>query len=333
MASLQDIKGRIASVQSTLKITSAMKMVASAKLHKTQNESVAFTGYSSRLSAMVSTLRAATAGKVESPLMVPHEGRGKAIVVAMASDMSLCGAFNHNAVRLLETTVAGLLGKGSAGAGTGAGKHGKGNNAAGGEGNGNAAAGKGGNDDSTCCFGSVEVIPVGNKMAAAAVKLGYDVKDDLEQDALGDYLIEEYISGRADAVILLYHHFYSVGSQKPVKQQLLPFEFEESHRDGGAAGVSAPAPHASVPELNDDYIFEPSAQELLQQVVPYCVKTKVRAALLDNTLSEHAARMVAMQTATDNAKELLDELRLNYNKQRQQAITAELADIASSTLQ
>ena len=331
MASLQDIKGRIASVQSTLKITSAMKMVASAKLHKTQNESVAFTGYSSRLSAMVSTLRAATAGKVESPLMVPHEGRGKAIVVAMASDMSLCGAFNHNAVRLLETTVAGLLGKGSAGAGTGAGEHGKGNNAAGGEGNGNAAAGKGGNDDSTCCFGSVEVIPVGNKMAAAAVKLGYEVKDDLPVEDLGDYLIEEYLSGRADEVVLLYHHFLSVGSQKPICVQLLPFVFEDSSASGRNAGESGKP--AVVPELRDDYIFEPSAYELLQQVVPYCVKTKVRAAILDNTLSEHAARMVAMQTATDNAKELLDELRLNYNKQRQQAITAELADIASSTLQ
>ena len=296
MASLQDIKGRIASVQSTLKITSAMKMVASAKLHKTQNESVAFTGYSSRLSAMVSTLMAATAGKVESPLMVPHGGRGKAIVVAMASDMSLCGAFNHNAVKLLESTVAGLFGKGSA-----------------------------------CCFESVEVIPVGNKMAAAAAKLGYDVKDDLEQEVLGDYLIEEYLSGRADEVILLYHHFYSVGSQKPVCVQLLPFVFEDSSASGRNAGESGKP--AVVPELRDDYIFEPSAQELLQQVVPYCVKTKVRAAILENTLSEHAARMVAMQTATDNAKELLDELRLNYNKQRQQAITAELADIASSTLQ
>ncbi len=300
MASLQDIKGRIASVQSTLKITSAMKMVASAKLHKTQNESVAFTGYSSRLSAMVSTLMAATAGKVESPLMVPHEGRGKVIVVAMASDMSLCGAFNHNAVRLLETTVAGLLGKG-------------------------------GEDDSTSHYGSVEIIPVGNKMAVAAAKLGYQVKSDVSSDDLGGYLIDEYLSGRADKVLLLYHHFLSVGSQKPVCEQLLPFAFEDG---AGSSDASSGAVKASATFVeNSDYIFEPSAEVLLQQVVPYCVKTKVRAAILDNTLSEHAARMVAMQTATDNAKELLDELRLNYNKQRQQAITAELADIASSTLQ
>lgn len=285
MASLQDIKGRIASVQSTLKITSAMKMVASAKLHKTQNESVAFTGYSSRLSAMVSTLRGATAGKVESPLMVPHPAKGKAIVVAMASDMSLCGAFNHNASRLLETTVKGLLESG---------------------------------------YSAVEVIPVGNKMVVAASKLGYALKEGLAPDDLGGYLIDEYVSGRADEVVMVYHHFLSVGSQKPVCEQLLPFVFDEENGGEGTVG--------KIQQMQEDYIFEPSAYELLQQMVPYCVKTKVRAALLDNTLSEHAARMVAMQTATDNAKELLDELRLNYNKQRQQAITAELADIASSTL-
>ncbi len=296
MASLQDIKGRIASVQSTLKITSAMKMVASAKLHKTQNESVAFTGYSSRLSAMVSTLMAATAGKVESPLMVPHEGRGKAIVVAMASDMSLCGAFNHNAIRLLETTVAQLREQG---------------------------------------FESVEVVPVGNKMAAAALKLGYPIKRDFGLDELGVYLIEEYLSGDADEVVMLYHHFVSVGSQKPVQEKLLPFVFEETAGSGGSgdSGGSGAGFASAAYSVQDDYIFEPSAADLLQQMVPYCVKTKVRAAILDNTLSEHAARMVAMQTATDNAKELLDELRLNYNKQRQQAITAELADIASSALQ
>jgi F-type H+-transporting ATPase subunit gamma len=246
---------------------------------------------------MVSTLMAATAGKVESPLMVPHEGRGKVIVVAMASDMSLCGAFNHNAVRLLETTVAGLLGKDE-------------------------------EYDSLSHFGSVEIIPVGNKMAVAAAKLGYQVKNDVSSDDLGGYLIDEYLSGRADKVLLLYHHFLSVGSQKPVCEQLLPFAFQDS-----TGSSSADVKTSDTFVENSDYIFEPSAEVLLQQVVPYCVKTKVRAAILDNTLSEHAARMVAMQTATDNAKELLDELRLNYNKQRQQAITAELADIASSTLQ
>lgn len=276
MAALQDIKARIASVQSTLKITSAMKMVASAKLHKTQNESLAFNEYSGRLSAMVSTLLTATAGKVESPLMCAHEGKGRAIVVAMASDMSLCGAFNHNAVRLLEDTMKKLR--------------------------------EGG-------YERITVVPVGNKMVQAVAKLGYEVESSLTPDNLGDYLISEYVEGKADEVLLLYHHFLSVGSQKPVAQQLLPFAFEES----GASAVS------------DDYIFEPSAAELMNSVVPYCVKTKVRAAVLDNTISEHAARMVAMQTATDNAKELLDELKLTYNKRRQQAITDELADIASNS--
>ena len=253
-----------------------MKMVASAKLHKTQNESLAFNEYSGRLSSMVSTLLAVTEGKVESSLMVPHGTKGRAIVVAMASDMSLCGAFNHNAVRLLEETMLKLKEEG---------------------------------------YERVTVVPVGNKMAQAVSKLGYDAETSITPDNIGDYLISEYIGGMADEVLLLYHHFLSVGTQKPQVQQLLPFAFEE-----GAAGA-----------VTDDYIFEPSAQELMNSVVPYCVKTKVTAALLDNTISEHAARMVAMQTATDNAKELLDELKLTYNKRRQQAITDELADIASNS--
>ena len=274
MASLQDIKGRIASVQSTLKITSAMKMVASAKLHKTQSEAVAFTEYSSRLSNMVSTLRSVTAEKVDSPLMEEHNKKERAIIVAMASDMSLCGAFNHNAIKLLEESMKHLQELG---------------------------------------YENITVIPVGNKIGVAASKLGYDIKNIPPQE-VGEYLINEYEDGKADEVFLLYHHFCSVGSQKPTVQKLLPFVFENEQ-----STVST-----------EDYIFEPSAANLLTIVVPYCVKTKVKAAILDNTISEHAARMVAMQTATDNAKDLLDELRLNYNKQRQQAITAELADIASN---
>ena len=273
MASLQDIKGRIASVQSTLKITSAMKMVASAKLHKTQSESIAFNEYSRRLSTIVSTLRSA-AEEADSPLMVGHDKKERAIVVAMASDMSLCGAFNHNAVKLLEESMMHLQEKG---------------------------------------YGHITVIPVGNKMGVAASKLGYDVKN-LSPQEIGEYVIDEYEKSRADEVLLLYHHFCSVGSQKPTVEGLLPYVFENEKET-----LSAEA-----------YIFEPSAATLLTTVVPYCVKTRVKAAILDNTISEHAARMVAMQTATDNAKDLLDELRLNYNKQRQQAITAELADIASN---
>ncbi len=275
MASLQEIKGRIASVQSTLKITSAMKMVASAKLHKTQNEALAFAGYSSRLSAMVSTLRSAVSEKVDSPLMELHSKKERAIIVAMASDMSLCGAFNHNAIKLLEKCAQNLRNSG---------------------------------------YAHITVLPVGNKMAAAASKLGYESKV-LSPEEIGRYIIDEYELGNADEVVLLYHHFLSVGSQKPVFETVLPFAFEQQGQEASSA---------------EDYIFEPSAEALMLTVVPYCVKTKVKAAIFDNTISEHAARMVAMQTATDNAKDLLDELRLTYNKQRQQAITAELADIASN---
>ena len=284
MASLKEIKGRIASVQSTLKITSAMKMVSSAKLHKVQGAALSFAEYESRVSAMVATLRSAT--EVCSPLVVPHTATKRAILVALSSDTSLCGGFNASAIKTATEVAARLREEG---------------------------------------FERVEVVAIGEKMVAAMTKSGVDMCRDFPT-SVGDYdygqvsrltewLIEEYASERVDRVEVAYHHFHSMGRQVPTADRLLPVAVERFEVDAKVADA--------------DYIFEPSAEELMSNLVPYAVKIQMYEILLDNTTSEHAARTVAMQTASDNANDLLDELRLTYNKRRQQAITDELADITS----
>lgn len=284
MASLKEIKGRIASVQSTLKITSAMKMVASAKLHKVQGAAASFAEYEQRLSAMVATLRATA--EVRSPLVEPHSATRRAILVALASDTSLCGGFNASAIKSAHEAVERLRSEG---------------------------------------FEQVEVVPIGVKMAAAMAKSGYEVSGDFPT-SVGDYayedvarlaewLMEEYCAERVDRVEVAYHHFHSMGRQVATVDCLLPIAAERFAVEERVADA--------------DYIFEPSAEALMSSLVPYAVKTQMYEILLDNTTSEHAARTVAMQTASDNANDLLDELRLTYNKRRQQAITDELADITS----
>lgn len=274
MAALQEIKGRIASVQSTLKITSAMKMVASAKLHKTQSAAEALAAYSSRMAGMMTTLYISAEGKCDSELTTPHQVCKSVTVVALSSDMSLCGGFNSAAIRMLDNTLQRLKAEG---------------------------------------VEQITIIPIGEKMRVAATNSGFIVKR-VEVGTLADFLIEQYISGRTDEVLFIYHHFRSIGRQEPKEEQLLPFVLQ---------------PTQAEPEMID-YIFEPKPMDMLCKVVPYCIRTRVQSIMLDNAASEHAARMVAMQTATDNAQELLDTLRLTYNKRRQQAITDELADITPS---
>ncbi|MBQ8807285.1 MAG: ATP synthase F1 subunit gamma [Bacteroidaceae bacterium] len=274
MAALQEIKGRIASVQSTLKITSAMKMVASAKLHKTQSAAEALAAYSFRMAGMMTTLYISAEGRCDSELTTPHQVCKSVTVVAMSSDMSLCGGFNSATIRMLDNTLQRLKAEG---------------------------------------VEQITIIPIGEKMRVAATNSGFIVKR-VEVGTLADFLIEQYISGRTDEELFIYHHFRSIGRQEPKEEQLLPFVLQ---------------PTQAEPEMID-YIFEPKPMDMLCKVVPYCIRTRVQSIMLDNAASEHAARMVAMQTAADNAQELLDTLRLTYNKQRQQAITDELADITPS---
>ena len=285
MAALKEIKARIASVNNTLKITSAMKMVASAKLHRVQSAAAALAEYDKRLRGIAAALGGAAAKKVSSPWLVPHEKRDHAVVIVFSSDGSLCGGFNNNVIRALQHGVEELLRDG---------------------------------------YAAVTVYPIGEKVAQATVKAGFQVCDDFRTLAseaqygrcaeLADRMMAEYREGKVDSVMLLYNHFFSMGRQAPEQSRFLPMEL----------------PQAAAAEAAPDFIYEPGAAELMTQLLPYTLRTRLYEVLLDSSVAEHAARMIAMQTATDNATELLDELRLTYNKRRQQAITDELADITQA---
>ena len=309
MASLREIKDRIGSVRSTLKITSAMKLVASAKLRKAQRAIEALRPYErtlaevlaavgptgtpssrrpSSLSAIAETGFGATNPAAAEPSTegIPAgDNKGtpnrtpKTAIVAIASNSSLCGGFNANAARLALETIR-------------------------------------------ACEGDVEVSPLGRKMAEALKRAGYTTDQDYndlvghpsyeKSAALARSLSERFQAGELSRVVLVYNRFRSASSQEPVAEEYLPF----------AAPVIL-----SESEGPEDYILEPDAEALVAQLLPQVMLLKFHAAVLDSAAAEQAARTLAMQTASDNAEDLLGELTLEYNKGRQQKITAEILDL------
>ena len=320
MPSLKEIKGRIASVKSTRKITSAMKMVASSKLHHAQVAIQNMLPYETMLEHILKSFLAAEA---EAQTIFDQERPVKRVaLVVFSSNSSLCGGFNANVIKLMQRTVEAYteeLGQ-----------------------------------------GSVEVYAVGRKVNEKARKLGYDVKG--EYASLIDHpsvqpcidmameLGKKFMNGEIDCVELIYHHFKSAGSQILTRKTFLPIDIEseldrDHERDLTTNIVTKKAQdylkknrrkkeaeNEEVKPLNDNFIVEPDMDTLLSQLIPKLAHLMLYTALLDSVASEHAARMVAMQTATDNADELLRQLNLQYNKSRQQAITSELLDIVGGTV-
>ena len=290
MPSLKEIKGRIGSVQSTLKITSAMKLVASTKLRKAQQTIEGMRPYERTLQGMLDHLVASGAKVSGEYTRTPAAGMdapGQRIaLIAFASNSSLCGAFNANAVRLTLETIRSY-----------------------------------GDAD-------VTVYSVGRKMADSMRKAGWPSPADYQKLAdkpayapaaeLAEKLMEDFRAGRLDRIDLVYNHFVSSGKQVPVRETLLPM------------GDVIPC---EAKESDIDYILEPSASALLADLLPKSLRLKFYTALLDSNASEHAARTVAMQTATDNGEDLLQELTLQYNKSRQQKITSEILDLAGGSQQ
>ena len=292
MPSLKEIKGRIGSVQSTLKITSAMKLVASAKLRKAQQTIEGMRPYERKLQGMLDHLVASGAKVSGEYTRTPAEGAPKQRIalVAFASNSSLCGAFNANAMRLTLETIRSY-----------------------------------GDAD-------VTVYSIGRKMADSMRKAGHPSPADYQKLAdkpsyapaaeLAEKLMADFLAGRLDRIDLVYNHFVSSGKQVPVRETLLPMS---SAISSGAEG--------EVEKSEIDYILEPSASALLADLLPKSLRLKFYTALLDSNASEHAARTVAMQTATDNGEDLLQELTLQYNKSRQQKITSEILDLAGGSQQ
>ena len=279
MAALREIKDRISSVRSTLKITSAMKLVASAKLRKAQQAVEAMVPYQKELSRVLEEVRA-VAGK--SGEAVPAPETGKVAVVCVSSNSSLCGAFNGNVIRKA-LSVLGEYG------------------------------------------GDADVYAVGKKMAERLRKEGYVPVGDYnylvaspgyaEASQFAQKLIDSYDSGVYSKVVLVYTHFVSASRQVVKVETYLPFVLDDT---AGSEAV----------DFESKYIMEPSARQIAEAIMPQVMRLKVYTVLLDSLASEHAARTVAMQAATDNGKELLDELTLEYNKGRQGKITSEILDLA-----
>ena len=290
MPSLKEIKGRITSVGGTLKITSAMKLVASAKLHKAQAAIEGALPYQQQLEGI---MRMAVSGEVRHPLCTPHAEKKTVALVSIASNTSLCGGYNAGVIR---QTVAALEQYREEGL-------------------------------------HVRLITMGRKPDQELVKwakgqgswlsLERDYVERGDKPAYADAsqlalsLADDFLGGRLDGVELIYMHFKNTASQVLTREALLPLSLNV-----GEAGEEASA-----------NIMEPSREALLQALVPDALAMKMYTVMLDAQAAEHAARTVAIQTATDNANELLDELRIQYNKGRQAAITSELLDIVGGSMQ
>lgn len=290
MASLKEVKNRISSVKSTRQITSAMKMVASAKLHKAQERVENMLPYQQKLNEILTNFLR-TDATFESPYTDVRPLLKVAIVV-FSSNSSLCGAYNSNVVKMLEYSLANYQSLGKE---------------------------------------NIMIYPVGKKVEEAVTKLGYlpqgsyqvmaDKPSYVEAYKLAGKLMEEFVEKRIDHVELIYHHFKSMGSQVLLRENYLPIDLIQVAEEA-AENVSENAPH-----FNNDYIVEPSVGELIAELLPKVLSQKIFTVLLDSNTSEHAARTLAMQLATDNANELIQDLTKQYNKSRQQAITNELLDI------
>ena len=320
MPSLKEIKGRIASVNSTRKITSAMKMVASSKLHHAQVAIQNMLPYETMLEHILKSFLAAEA---EAQTVYDQERPVKRVaLVVFSSNSSLCGGFNANVIRLMTNTVNMLTQELGA--------------------------------------ANVEIYPIGRKVAEKAQKLGYNVKGDyaamVDKPNVKDCidlameLGKRFANGEIDKVELIYHHFKSAGSQILTLKTFLPIdlesELERDHERDLTLNIATKEAQEylkknrrrrqveteEVQPLHDNFIVEPDMQTVLSQLIPKLAHLMIYTALLDSVASEHAARMVAMQTATDNADELLRQLNLQYNKSRQQAITSELLDIVGGSV-
>ncbi len=274
-----------------------MKMVASAKLHKAQGAIENMLPYQRKLNKILTNFLSADL-PVESPYVKEREVKRVAIV-AFSSNTSLCGAFNANVIKMLLQTVG---------------------------------------EYRTLGQDNILIFPVGKKVDEAVKRMGFQPQETSptlsdkptyqEAADLAHHLMEMYVSGEVDRVEIIYHHFKSMGLQILLRETYLPIDLthvineEEEPNKEGVEGH----------EIANDYIIEPNAEELIANLIPTVLSQKLFTAAVDSNTSEHAARTLAMQVATDNANELIQDLTKQYNKSRQQAITNELLDIVGGSM-
>ncbi|GAA4109956.1 ATP synthase F1 subunit gamma [Aquimarina addita] len=277
MANLKELRSRITSVSSTMQITSAMKMVSAAKLNKAQVAITAMRPYSDKLTELLQSLSASLEGDSASVYSEEREVN-KVLVVAIASNRGLAGAFNTNIIKasrdLYENTYAGK---------------------------------------------QVDFVTIGKKVddiiskTHTVIANKNEVYDELTFSnvaAIAEELMGLFSNGSYDKIVIVYNKFKNAATQDVTIEQFLPI-----------------LPIAGDANVNLDYIFEPSKEEIVEELIPKSLKTQLYKGIRDSFASEHGARMTAMHKATDNATELRDALKLSYNKARQASITNEILEI------
>jgi F-type H+-transporting ATPase subunit gamma len=287
MAGMKEIRGKIKSVQNTRKITKAMEMVAASKMRRAQERMRAARPYADKVRDIAAHMSRANP-EYRHPFMVSNEGAKAAGIILVTTDKGLCGGMNTNVLRASLQKFKELEGQGK----------------------------------------TIEATAIGTKGLGFLNRLRAKVVSNVVH--LGDtphlekligavkVQLDLYSEGKVSAVYLAYTRFVNTMKQEPVIEQLLPLsadQFERKDEDG------------TTPSTQWDYIYEPDAQAVVDELLVRYVEALVYQAVAENMASEQSARMVAMKAASDNAKQVINELQLVYNKSRQAAITKELSEI------
>ncbi len=309
MASLKEIRARITSVASTQKITSAMKMVSAAKLKKTEGITTRFLPYKNKLSEALSNYLGSLEGEVSIPL-AEHREVKRVALMAFSSSSGLCGVYNSSVCKLFKQVYDGYA------------------ESLGAENVMVFLVGKKVND-----YAKKFGIKVEKQYAPLAESMSYDLAMEIS-----DKMVELFLSKKVDRVELVFNHFKNAGVQVPQREVVLPLMTDTRLRDYGTAGRENPrSPEVpkSRSQINEtggeaktfDYIVEPDKETFVNDLIPKVIRTNFYSIMLDTLTAEHAARMTAMHIASDNADQLSQELKIQYNKARQNVITNELIDI------
>ncbi|MEO6750214.1 MAG: ATP synthase F1 subunit gamma [Chthoniobacteraceae bacterium] len=291
-ANTRDIRRRIKSVKNTSQITKAMQMVAASKMRKAQQRALNGRPYAEELAKILAALAQAGGSADLHPLLQERKEVKRELVLVISTDKGLCGALNTNLLRELHKF-----------------------------------------DAATTTF-----VAIGRKGAQYLGRLKRDLAAEfelkeaftfLECKQASKFCIEKFISGDVDKVTVAFTDFVSTLRQEPTLKVILPvqnFELAELH------GTHAEAKKTEAAANTTEYLFEPSAGGVLEHLVPHYVHFAVYQMVLESRASEHSARMVAMKNATDNAKQLIKDLTLEYNKVRQAGITTELLEITTAQM-
>lgn len=283
MASLKEVRNRITSVNSTMQITKAMKMVAAAKLRRAQDRIIQMRPYAKKLNELIAQVSQGTEVGASSPYTQVREVKN-VLIVMVTSDRGLCGAFNTNvikaAVAFINENYPVQLEKGNVSV---------------------LSLGKKGSEAFTR-----RGIKVDNEFTDIFQRLSFDTAKEAAEKVMA-----AFAEGTYDEVVLVYNEFKNVATQIIRTEKILPLVSEETEEKTS----------------NTDYIFEPSEEEIILELIPKAIKLSVFKAVLDSNASEHGARMTAMDKATENGGELLKALKIEYNRSRQAAITKEILEI------